>query len=357
MAHLEQLVENLQGNDTSSHVENLTQQLAEMGKERDNLAKLLHNIRKMTRETSRIAPSQNHSAQNLKGTTPIQIPGRSNGPAQQEMWNYSIKSPAADPNFSVLSGLTGHRDSSFTSLPRELSFPTQLHSSFNTVNGFENVAHSGYGMQSDSGLLSMQPFVMKNTAMISPSNFMNVMPRGDLFDPPPIKQFTMGPPTDPPCECTVSTYVYPRRIKGSKWNWLNNHLATITPEMATVVAGEDYVLRDSIAIQAVLYGWNSVERYLTQYTSLKLLRAADELLFLCPDVERLAILIMVSRLLQRHVASPAHKVAVLPSWYMSRLVSPYTLKTSSDLATEYSYMYRPSQTAISHSYAMEFFAW
>jgi hypothetical protein len=146
----------------------------------------------------------------------------------------------------------------------------------------------------------------------------------DLEDP-------IVPRTNEECECHPAN-----KQSVNMWRYANEVLTRPTKSSRDLNELED-LAADDTPVRALIEGWDSVERrYGGQLPpSWQKLRRIDEVIFgSCNIRERLAIMRVMHKLLRFHTDPTPDRCSQVPPWYLKR----------------------PSQT-IAHSYAIDYFAW
>jgi len=303
MAYLEEILEQFKQRDTSGHVEVLMNQVAELEKDRDNLARLLMNIKKMSSIRSGVDENHSGPVDTTRSSPPIQHDSIQDVLAESDSWEYSLI-----PEFSV----SGKSISGIQSPHQQ----RQLHPDPNEESHFDPKFDTSDSR--DNGCLQASPFGMVKSAVVYPCSFVN-QTSGSPFDTPAWDPII--PPAQDHCECLVPTYTPPQHFRRRNlWRFANETLtSTKVPNIQQMISGEDGISAESIAVEAVLNGWDSVAHVLPQYASWQALRKLDEEMFpACGKVERLAILLIMYRLLQYHSLGSPGRLSKVPSWYLDR---------------------------------------
>jgi hypothetical protein len=296
IAYLEGLVEDFRAQDSSGQVRTLMDQLSDMSKERDMLAKTLQSIQNSI---------QSHRT--LFDSPQDDEPAETGHQSPESMDNIDtvIRKPAQN-----------RRASSSSDLDRP---PSNRPSPSDTT--VRQKSEDGESGPLSGQTESVQPTTPKSVPLdpgdLVPSYY-------DLEDP-------IVPRTNEECEC------HPANKSGiNMWRYANEVLTKPTKTSRDLNELED-LAADDTPVRALIEGWDSVERrYGGQLPpSWQKLRRIDEVIFgSCNIRERLAIMRVMHKLLRFHTDPTPERCSKVPPWYLKR----------------------PSQT-MAHSYAIDYFAW
>lgn len=128
------------------------------------------------------------------------------------------------------------------------------------------------------------------------------------------------PGPDSACECLASRHYpgSPGMTNTSIWRSANVALGEHELLSKDVLNKEDQ-MSDDIPVRVILEGWDAVERSGKLPPLWKKLRRIDSLQFRnCSDTERLAIMRLMHRLLRYQAEPTVEQCAKLPAWYLSR---------------------------------------
>jgi hypothetical protein len=296
IAYLEGLVEDFRAQDSSGQVRTLMDQLADMSKERDLLAKTLQSIQNSI---------QSHRS--LFGNSPQEDDATEIGPQSPEPVHKAAtvnidKEPAQERRASSSSDIQH-------SPPSKLSPPDAT------------ILQKSEDCDNDLSSAPVQPTTPKSLPLdpgdLVPSYY-------DLEDP-------IVPRTNEECECHPVN-----KTSINMWRYANEVLTKPTKSSRDLNELED-LAADDTPVRALIEGWDSVERrYGGQLPpSWQKLRRIDEVIFgSCNIRERLAIMRVMHKLLRFHTDPTPERCSKVPPWYLKR----------------------PSQT-MAHSYAIDYFAW
>ncbi|KAK5988242.1 hypothetical protein PT974_12383 [Cladobotryum mycophilum] len=311
IAHLEALVEHFQANNPNSEVSQLSTALSQVTEHRDSLLGVLRSIECQIR---RHVPVQ--------GTPLIRQP------------QYSSSSPESEPMSSsmaetFISTSTDSKSGPSFSTPSQ----SQLESSYERTPCMHHPHNSSQSEQWESlTVLDVGPTPRSINQFTEPSSFGPPLPpewprplQSDAVD----DVIVPSPPA--PCDCMVTD----TDPNSNTWRSANSALGKSTKLNMRQLLIEDFTSQDT-PIRVILEGWDSVEKSGKMSLSWRKLRLIDETCFsTCGRTERLAILRMMHLLITYHGDPTPERKSLLPRWFWSR----------------------PSQQAVPHSYAIDFFVW
>ncbi|KAH7141489.1 hypothetical protein B0J13DRAFT_676429 [Dactylonectria estremocensis] len=310
IANLERLVEDFQGKETDGQVKALAKSLQTVTKERDAALALLRNL----------GFSISH---HLSTSQDVTTTDSTMGPCDPKPRGTVLDNPTETPmdNLvdSVGSQLTDRTDGI---MPAQIASPEPACSLQEL--GFSPASHSP-----PDAVLSLTDDPMDDlfSDLCQPENiFDSVQPADvDLISPAPM----------PGCGCHPSSRALGSSESLNLWRFANEVL-TPSHELGRDDADFDEEWQDDLPVRAVVDGWPSIEAKLGRLPSLwRKLRPIDDVVFHgCGKAERIAMLKLMHDLLLYHSEPSTERRAKIQPWYLER----------------------PSQ-AISHSYAINFFAW
>ncbi|KAJ0331946.1 hypothetical protein COL922a_011691 [Colletotrichum nupharicola] len=280
IAYLEATIQAMSEQESGGRIASLMNQLSDMTRQKDNLAKVLSSIEtsiqasRLLNATSNCQPwSEDHAA--------------SDSLAMDVGENSSLGAfPPGDAAMTwglPASGTAGHLITTASEFSSGLSAPTSF-----PVTGDPNL---------------------------------------ETFpDSPPAPSAGQGdgvivPEPDSACECLASRQDpgSPGLPAGSSiWRCANEALGGREMLPRNVLYMEDE-MSDDIPVRVILEGWDAVERSGKLPPLWKKLRRTDNLQFRnCADTERLAILRLMHRLLRYQAEPTVEQCVKLPAWYLSR---------------------------------------
>ncbi|KAF4978623.1 hypothetical protein FZEAL_5026 [Fusarium zealandicum] len=302
IANLEATIDLMSSNESGLSVTTLLNQINDVTKERDQLACTLHSIADLIkRGVSQTAPGVETRDET-----------RDNEPPCRGLHDSSLQDSPRQPQAPMVMLQTP-----VSNVPTDAPFETQSFSS--PISAFHGAGSdipclgSEYSQQggSQDGLLEPS---------IAAADADNVI----------------IPESKYPCDCLPSDSATRPTLDSSKsiWRAANSILGQTQPLKDCDLETEDEICED-LPIKAILNGWGGVEGSMTASPLWDKLRRIDKLQFRgCPDVERLAILVLMHRVL-RYRADPDHVFGdKFPPWLLQR----------------------PSQS-LPHSSAIDFFVW
>jgi hypothetical protein len=289
-------VEDFRAQDSSGQVRTLMDQLADMSKERDLLAKTLQSIQNSI---------QSHRT--LFSNSPPEDDATEIGPRTPEpMHKAAIDKTEKEP-------IQERRSSSSSDIEHP---PLRKPSPSERI-----IPHKAEDDDTEPSSATVQPTTPKSLPLdpgdLVPSYY-------DLEDP-------IVPRTNEECECHPAN-----KTSINMWRYANEVLTKPTKSSRDLNELED-LAADDTPVRALIEGWDSVERrYGGQLPpSWQKLRRIDEVIFgSCNIRERLAIMRVMHKLLRFHTDPTPDRCSKVPPWYLKR----------------------PSQT-MAHSYAIDYFAW
>ncbi|KAK1846882.1 bZIP transcription factor [Colletotrichum chrysophilum] len=312
IAYLEATIQAMSEQESSGRIASLMNQLSDMTRQKDNLAKVLSSI-----ETSIQVLREGEKAD---GTTSTDQASRLlNATSNCQPWS---EDHAASDSLAMDVG----EDSNLGAFaPGDAAMTWGLPAS-GTAGHLITTAS-----EFSSGLSAPTSFPLTGD------------PNLETFpDSPPAPSAGQGdgvivPEPDSACECLASRQDpgSPGLPAGSSiWRSANEALGGREMLPRNVLDMEDE-MSDDIPVRVILEGWDAVERSGKLPPLWKKLRRTDSLQFRnCADTERLAILRLMHRLLRYQAEPTVEQCAKLPAWYLSR----------------------PSQS-LPHSSAIDFFVW
>lgn len=303
IAHLEKLVEEFRSQDSTGRIASLMEQLDAVKKERDELAKTLASIAKLSQ------PHQQQDTTKSETTDPTDAEPEKRSPQDLDV-SSKASSPTVSPKLSPLASLdapAGFDDvmpllpdiaAPMVSVPlfeqplEELDFtpqmpPTMWPGSMSS-HSFGSLAHNNLWDQPES--LEPQPAMHRQSATGV-------------------------------CECSLPVARWTRDNKPANlWRYANDVLIeTTTPESRAQIVRLKKDLDEEIPIRAVLEGWDAVEHASCHNPNWRALRQIDEQLFSnCNMVERLAALYVMNDLLRAHAEPGEERLNRLPAWFQAR---------------------------------------
>ncbi|KAH6871765.1 hypothetical protein B0T10DRAFT_590501 [Thelonectria olida] len=311
IADLEKLVDELQNQDTSGQVKALSESLQTMSRERDAAIALAKNLEGSIKEffaTRNILDSA--TSENA-----YEMP--------------SLSKTVSRPDGNLKKGPTGKTiDSSCpVSPPGTSDNDTISYMQTSTIEDM-NIFH-------DLSVLDLPADLMEDTTeVISRVLHDNSQETALPYAYP--EDDAIYPASIAGCGCDTSKSPLEQPQKLNLWRFANEVLTRPNPLEHDATYGLDTTWQQDVPVRALVKGWSIVEREVGRLSPLwSKLRMIDETLFHgCGKVERLAILKTMHTLLLYHSEQTLERRATVPAWYLER----------------------PSQT-ISHSYAIDFFAW
>ncbi|KAM0271862.1 hypothetical protein ACHAQH_008962 [Verticillium albo-atrum] len=323
IAHLEELVDRLSHNDTNAEVLRLTERLFQKTQEHDKLTGVLASLGTTIQHHMDALSTQQAKGSPGSVVTAMQALADHESPVD-------VKPFQQTPNQGALTISHGRLDEHHTS---DLNIPPPP----NSFDWKFDAPGKPHGAGSTS---SMPPYIREavigldelsqnpSTILRSDSKFSsesNNSGDGYIIPPPP-----------QPCECDTIAEQGPHG-NAERNTWRESNYALGRPVKLTQLAmeAEDRASQDT-PVRAVVEGWHSVERAGMMTASWRKLRVVDDLcVSKCDPVERLAILKMMHILISCHGDPAPERMATLPRWFRPR----------------------PSQSAIPHSYAIDFLVW
>ncbi|KAF4435365.1 hypothetical protein F53441_13537 [Fusarium austroafricanum] len=314
IAQLESMVDNLRQDDSNAQIATLMDQLGKVTKERDNLLQVLDSLGSTIRRhlgdsntTTTSEPQSDTKSESCTHATltqstlaerviPIHTTRATSETSNSTILELPINHPPADPFAYDTWNYTVSNE----------PYPTTM--------AFDNSILPPAG----NGFLPMQPLL--------PPSLPSPPEEDDVIVPKP----SILCPCSSPTSCASGYH----DVKPNIWRAINEVLVRPTKLSPKEIAIEEYNAED-VAVQAVLEGWDNVERAGKMTPTWRKLRRADELCFTtCPQVERLAAIRICHLLITYHGDPTMARRETLPKWYWNR----------------------PSQ-ALPHSYGIDFFVW
>ncbi|KAJ9630454.1 hypothetical protein H2203_000975 [Taxawa tesnikishii (nom. ined.)] len=318
IAHLEELVDNFRRQDDNERVATLMEQLEEVSKERDTLAKTLDNIRSLIGDNRR-SDVQDAKHEEHKDTAEARGEEQPPQPLHQR---------TSVGNASVMSMPASHQPQSGWS-----AFPTTQHrhdSDVSTIDYSQRAPASSVwslDMSGDSDYISSfgdlpqtsAPRLVHSDSLLAP----------DQLSGPIVPQPSQC------CECSTPKQPFQPGTTPNKWRIANEVLIQRSRLQPAVQRLEDN-MSDDTPVRALVEGWDAVDKRGPLSASWQLMRGIDQsLCFSMGFIERLAIMKIMHTLLLYHCDPSPERLAKVPPWYLKR----------------------PCQETIPHSYAIDFFAW
>ncbi|KAF2416420.1 hypothetical protein EJ08DRAFT_576436, partial [Tothia fuscella] len=303
IAYLEGLVEDFRNRDSSGQVATLMNQLSDMSKERDLLAKTLQSIQNSIQTHRNLFEDVNQPGGDGSDSVAKKL---SRSP---ERVVNGIDTSIPDVN-SDMEDTVSNAASPPMVLPRVIEIPSLKPEQ--SVSG-----HSS----------SIQP----TTPPSLPLDPIDSIPDYGYLDEDPIV-----PQTSEDCDCKPKKSFLGSKPTINMWRYANQVLTRPAPLSREINELEDSAA-DDMPVRALIEGWDSVKkRYGGRLPpSWQKLRRIDEVIFgTCNIRERLAMMRIMHSLMRYHTDMTDERRAKVPAWYMQR----------------------PSQT-IAHSYAIDYFAW
>ena len=265
IAHLEKLVDSFGKQDVSGQLATMTEQLAEVRKERDELAKTLKSIASSIRSHRFCDGDSNTSTETILNQ-PSTLPS----------------ADVQDPPVPTSDGWTLSADDNLTEASRKAS-----------PNVCDNLLTSGEHAGSDADVVN---------DMTSPE----VLDADPVYPKPPLG-----------CDCCPPSNT--STAQPNIWRHACQALAERQWLSAEIMRIEDAHAED-IPVRAILDGWDVVESlYGTLPPLWRRLRSIDEIVFLgLGDKERLACLLMMHLLYSYHSEPTPRRRMKLPQWYLKR---------------------------------------
>ncbi|KAM0324867.1 hypothetical protein ACHAQA_007833 [Verticillium albo-atrum] len=301
IAHLEATVQAMAHQESSGTIASLMEQLAETTRQRDELSRVLSSI-----ESSVHAHREAEKVVSEGATTKLVEEN-----AMQGQW------PISQDNVANAALLSAHDNAMEMLTPGAIMDLTPLPS-------------DTFGLPTADFLDPMTP----GPATTLPQD--DIIEFESMDSPTQHTEYVIVPQPDKPCDCMSSSTQpgSPASVNRSIWRTANEALSGPGLLSHHTLRYEDELSED-IPIQVILEGWEAVERTQNIPPLWKKLRRTDELQFSnCGKTERLAILLLMHRLLRYQAEPTPDQYAKLPPWYLSR----------------------PSQS-LPHSSAIDFFVW
>ncbi|KAH6975132.1 hypothetical protein BKA56DRAFT_524444 [Ilyonectria sp. MPI-CAGE-AT-0026] len=305
---LEKLVADLQHKDTSDQVRALTKSLQAVTKERDVALGLLKSLGSSINQHL----SQSQDAVTFDSTT-SSCNRKSPDTTMDDAETAPVHSVTDDFNVLPNDGTTGNGAIQAQQGPRNPICSLQ----HPEVPEFITPPTDAVGSLLDDLLPGFPPV----------DNILETIPN-DGNDP-------ISPASMPGCGCYPQDQLRASSDSLNLWRFANEVLSAPS-QLNRDSADFDETWQDDLPVRAVVEGWSAAEAKLGRLPALWLkLRPIDEVLFHgCGKAERVAMLRIMHDLLLYHLDPSTERRATIPPWYLER----------------------PSQ-AISHSYAINFFAW
>jgi hypothetical protein len=285
IAYLEGLVEEFRTRDSSGQVASLMNQLSDMSKERDLLAKTLQSIQNSIQTHRSLfddAQPHTHAAAN-----------------QSHSPEHMVEKAESAPDVNNLS------DADDT-VSNAASPPTvTLPKAESTMTNQPPYAISEHGS-------SVQPTTPPSLPIDLDDN---VPDYGYLEDDDPIV-----PRTSEECECHPPTTMPGCKQQVNMWRYANQVL-TRPPVTSRDINDLEDEVADDTPVRALIEGWESVERRHGGKLppSWRKLRRIDEVIFgSCSVRERLAIMRIMHKLMRYHTDPTDERRGKVPPWYMQR---------------------------------------
>lgn len=286
IAYLEGLVEDFRNRDSTGHVATLMNQLSEMSKERDLLAKTLQSIQNSL-QTHRSLFDDVQSDAN---------PATKSSHSPERMVEKAESAPDVNGHSDV-------EDTVSNAPSPSAAFPTK---SEQTRPMQPPYAISNHGS-------SVQP----TTPPSLPIDLDDSVPNYGYLDDDPIV-----PRTNEECECHPSNDSPGCKQQVNMWRYANKVL-TRPPEISREINELEDEVADDAPVRALIEGWDSVEKRHGGHLppSWKKLRRIDEVIFgSCNVRERLAIMRIMHKLMRYHTDPTEERRGKVPPWYMQRYV-------------------------------------
>jgi hypothetical protein len=291
IAYLEGLVDDFRKSDSSGQVTTLMNQLSDVAKERDTLARTLQGIQ------NSIQTQQSLIKGEIKGTSDK---NSSDSPTHSnDNFERFDDETTVDPATNFPPHL-GEKSPSLTS-PIDMRFPYK----------FENTQNEPLLMQRHE-----LPLHTRNVDAFEPGEaFIN----DDAAANHGIHQDPIIPRIEEGCECSANTAASGKRTV-NRWRFANEVLTKPTRTNADLERFED-VMEEDAPVRALIEGWPAVERMyggVLPPTWTKL-RQIDEVIFgTCNVRERLAVMRLMHRLMRFH--TNRQKKSLVPAWFLKRFV-------------------------------------
>lgn len=286
IAHLEKLVEDFRSQDSTGRISSLMKQLEFVKAERDQLAKTLSSIAKLT---------QPHHGDNIKDE---------NLAEDEEGDSLQLTQTPAVPKGSMNAHHSSSSSSS-TSPDDSTSYQAQNKAS-------EPMTAQMPEVFSDLEFTTTQPSQfwansMSHTGHVQPQNSQNFWEQA-------------VPIIDSVCECSALPDPSNRNGSNNKWRLANDVLVqATTPASKSSIVRTSQDLDEEIPIRVVLEGWEAVQDKTAGNPAWQALRQIDERIFgACPGVERLAVLYFMNGLLRAHAETGSERLGRLPNWFRTK---------------------------------------
>lgn len=274
IAYLEELVDNFRKQDASGQVANLMKQLADVQKERDELAKTIKTIANSLR---------GHEVLNTDTSKSVDGEAKDETSADEVL----IHGPAA--------------------LPRPGN-------SIRTIPADDTLTDVAIDGSPDEGPLMLDDNLRQEPAA-SPAEEGGTFASPELLDPDPV-----FPKAEESCDCCPRNAPPGYRPPPNIWRHACEALSTRERLPADIMRMEDAYAED-IPVRAILEGWDSVTAfYCGRLPPLwQKLRQVDEIVFVGMEIkERLACLRFMHLLYSYHSEPTPERRKKLPTWYLKR---------------------------------------
>lgn len=293
IAYLEELVDDFRKQDASGQIANLMRQLADVQKERDELAKTLKTIANSIRTHGILhADGGKSTDEDIKDEVnsddgPIDRPSRFSAPTH----------------------------------PRRPSFPSSDDRALATTG---TCPAGATGASSDE-----TPVVVNGDAIQDPtaSSDEGLVHDSNLASPEVLDVDPIFPKPEATCDCCPGDHIPGKQP--NLWRYACEALSfrqRLTPDIMNI---EDACAED-IPVRAILEGWDAVESFYggTLPPLWQKLRSIDEVVFQGMAMkERLACLRVMHLLYSYHSEPTAERKKKLPAWYLKRYVIQLSLST------------------------------
>lgn len=343
IAHLEKIVEAVQGPEEGSRVSALTTQVADLQKRNDLLAKTLRQIMSLAghirlpedgplhedvlSDDNRSAGHDLQSAQvliqqsNLYAQASVDSLSNSDDGSAQVVHGHQVNdvTPSIPIPYCSTVEIFNAEDAAMKSTVQEPPVQSNLCSLVGNgsppkYGDFNDFTRPIVG-QPDSAVTLRNPVGLSefDTLLLPNSPAQNVSTYDMMF----WNTDTLPVMPDQACDCVTRKHDQPQRIRRNLWRFANDTLtSTRTSDMQVQVSRERCGSNDSSAIKAILEGWEAIPDLEPSWQALRLID--QELFATCGNVERLAILHIMHLLLQYHADSTPERFDRLPTWYIQR---------------------------------------